>query len=372
MKFSDQVVNIDELIWLQLKRGGPVAAQMAAIIDAVEGENPHGDWKKFRKIPYNRLAPVRKWLTHRLEREPPIMAVSGLWFGLCYTHHGSKSLDLYLSASSRFSFTDFRWTVEPEYLPDARFARSDALWKIYQTAHRKKGGLKHQAEKPLGLCYAAFVVTRLLSDLPSALFLNGTQNVGVGIGFDSGERMHLGFLDADGFHLLSATGQGTRKTSARDDFWNLIAEVLTETGGDLEAFEESLEERLRRASGEEVLEFSDQFRRAVDDACTPELAGAARLLGLSSADAFLDFRRWLVFQGPRSYRQILQDVDLLGDYAPSSQPLEHWYSEFHPGLVYKEVSGLDLPDWGVKRVAPTTEDEQRFTFPRLEKRLRRK
>lgn len=175
-------VEIDacrKVIRSELAAGGKLSKQMTSVIDVVEKDHPHSDWEKFRRIPYDRLAQMRNWLTHRFSQEPPQTPVRGLWFELCHTRHGSKSADLSLSASTRFSKSDsaFRWTVDPEYQPDYCFARSDVLWKIYQTAHRRKNGLKQLAEKPLCFAYATFVVVRLMQEVDPQLLLN-TDDLG--------------------------------------------------------------------------------------------------------------------------------------------------------------------------------------------------
>ena len=187
-------VEIDayrKVIRSELQAGGKLSKQMKSVIGAVEKDQPHPDWEKFRRIPYDRLAPMRNWLTHRFSKEPPQTPVKGLWFGLCHTRHGGKSADLFLSASTRFSKSDsaLHWTIDPEYQPDYCFARSDALWKIYQAAHRKKGGLKQSAERPLCFAYAAFAVAQLMQELDPQLLLNGNRSAGVAVGFAPDEAI---------------------------------------------------------------------------------------------------------------------------------------------------------------------------------------
>lgn len=375
--------KLRNIIRSQLGAGGTISDQMRAVIEVLEKDHPHSDWEKFRKIPYDRLAPMKNWLRHRFSKEPPHTPVTGLWFGLCHTRHGSKSADLYLSASTRFSRDDlaFGWTIDPEYRPDYCFARSDALGKIYRGAHGKKGGLKQLAERPLCLAFSAFVIARLLSELDPQLFLNGNASAGVAVGFAAVDAILVGELTEDGFHLAdAATDNPTsrkrrQKLKDRNSFWNLIAEVIAATGGNLEAFERMLDDELSGHNATEIREFSSQFCELLNEACTWDVYGAATILGCDSEDSFLDFRRWIVFQGPRYFARILNDIDSLGSYDTESNPIEQWYSEYHPHHVYQNVTGRDLRNWNVLSFPVgsgrlQTDEQLASRYPMLWKRLR--
>jgi len=369
----------------QLANGGKISSQMGAVIDIAEKLHPHDDWAKFRKIPYDRIAPMRNWLTHRFSVEPPQTPVAGLWFGLCHTKHGSKSADLYLSASTRFSADDptFRWARDAEYQPDYCFARSQLLWKIYQYAHRKPGGLKETAERPLCIAYAAFVIARLMSELDPRMFLNHYESAGVAIGFERGEAMLLGELKKDGFLLAEDHGSWQRplqpvdeKLIDRDSFWSMISDAMAATHGNLDAFEKTLTKDLTQRTHQEIREFSRQFCELLEETCNWDVYGAATAIGCGSEDGFLDFRRWIVFQGRRQFVRILADPDYLGSYDRKSDPVEHWYSEFHPGEAYEKVTGRNLRNWKVSPFPaghnPYTTDKQiAKRFPKLWKRMRR-
>lgn len=383
---SCDMPEFTKTIRFQLAAGGKISVQMGAVIDIAEGSHVHNDWGKFRKIPYDRIAPMRNWLIHRLTVEPPQMPVAGLWFGLCHTKHGSKSADLYVAASSRFSADDpaFRWARDAEYQPDYCFARSDVLWKIYQHAHRKPGGLKETAERPLCIAYAAFVIGRLMSEVDPKVFLNHHKSVGVAVGFEDGEGMLLGTLNSDGFHLAADSGQrhrvlqpvGEKLLIDRDSFWTVISEAIATTRGNLDAFEKTLSRELMNRRHKEIREFSRHFCELLEESCNWDVYGAAIAIGCDSEDAFLDFRRWIVFQGRRQFIKILADPDYLGSYARNSDPVEHWYSEFHPGAVYEKVTGRYLRNWKVSpfptgRNPYLTEKQIAKRFPKLWKRMRR-
>jgi hypothetical protein len=369
---------------LQCEAGGKISAQMEAVIDSLEALHPHKDWAKFRTIPYDRIAPMRNWLNHRFAAEPPSTPVAGLWFGLCHTTHGSKSADLSVSASARFSADDpkFRWARDPEYQPDYRFARSQMLWKIYQYAHRNPGGLKQTAERPLCFAYSVFAIARLMSELEPRLFLNKFASAGVAVGFEQGEAMLLGELNRNGFRLANDKAIRQRLQPAdeklvdRDSFWKLISDAIAATRGNLDAFEKTLTRDLSKRTHEEIREFSRQFCELLEETCNWDVYGAATAIGCGSEDGFMDFRRWIVFQGRQQFTRILADPDYLGTYDRDSDPVEHWYSEFHPGEVYSKVTGRNLRSWKVSLFPAgenpyPTEGQIAKRFPKLWNRMRR-
>ncbi|QDU61112.1 hypothetical protein Pan216_19660 [Planctomycetes bacterium Pan216] len=367
------------LVASQLGTKGKIAAKMGAVIDELEKDHPHADWAKFRKLPYDRIAPMKKWLTHRFTEEPPTIPVKGLWFGLCHTKHGSKSADLYLSASSRFGGHDpaFRWARDAEYHPDDCYARSDALWKIYQAAHRKKGRLKETAERPLCFAYACLVMVKLLAELAEPrLLLGSSDSVGVAAGYTIGEALLLGRLSQEGFELTSDEARKLAESTlepepitGRDSFWNLIAELIEETGT-LEDFEKRLEDELSRRPPEEAQAFARESRARLEETCNWDLYAAATNIGCVSEDAFLSFRRWTIYQGPRQYARIVRDPDYLGEYDPTAEPLEHWYSDYSPLHYLGSDEERSLSPFPKGESPYGSDQELAARFPKLWKRLR--
>lgn len=162
----------------------------------------------------------------------------------------------------------------------------------------------------------------------------------------------------------------------RSEFWQLIDDLIIKTSGDLDLFEERLDDHLSSRSGEEILDFATHFAQLLADTCTSDIHGAALIIGCgNSEDGFLDFRRWIVLQGRSSFEQIMRDPDWLGDYAPQSDPIDHWYSEYDPMFVYEKVTGAILPDLPFE-VFPSggpeyqSDGELAQRFPKLWRRLR--
>jgi hypothetical protein len=77
-----------------LHSSAPVAGRMAAVIAVCERSVPHPDWAGLRKLPYNRLAPMRTWLRRpfeEVEEELPAVPLAGLWLGLHNPRRGGKT-----------------------------------------------------------------------------------------------------------------------------------------------------------------------------------------------------------------------------------------------------------------------------------------
>jgi len=130
----------------------------------------------------------------------------------------------------------------------------------------------------------------------------------------------------------------------RNEFWILIDRLISETSGDLGRFEEALDAHLRSLESTEIQKFSDHFAELQNAANTPAVLEAAFIIGCgASNDGFMDFRRWIVFQGKAAYERIVANPDFLGHYSPDSDPMENWYSEYDPSLAYEEVTGEDPP-----------------------------
>jgi hypothetical protein len=164
----------------------------------------------------------------------------------------------------------------------------------------------------------------------------------VAIGFEEGEAILLGELTDDGFRLDEGPGCARRgkrpareKLTDRDTFWNLIAELMVHTRGDLNAFEQALDAELAGRAPAEIRAFAGELAALLQETCTWDVYGAATIIGCNSEDSFLDFRRWIVFQGPRQFVRIIGDPDCLGTFDPASNPIEQWYSEYHPTWVYQ-------------------------------------
>jgi hypothetical protein len=190
----------------ELARCRPIAVSMADLIDECEASCPHPDWDRLRALPYADLDPLAAWLQRPFREEPSIRTLRGLWFGLFNPIYDDKPVaDLYVSGSVRFSPKHVEWAVDPDWWPAARYARSAVLADIYRIAQRPGSSgvewetrLGNDAEYPLCLGYAAFAVRELLGRVKPSLLLGDSPWLGVGVGFDSGDGIHLGKLGPSG------------------------------------------------------------------------------------------------------------------------------------------------------------------------------
>jgi hypothetical protein len=184
----------------ELAANREVTVSMNSIIDRCENAFPHDDWKDLRQLAYGDLGSLPAWIEKPFRMEPPPEPLRGLWFGLFNPYEGATPVaDMYVCGSKRFEpdEDDCDWATGPEWWPRNRYAKSKRLAAIYRVAYRA-GGLANNAEYPLCLGYAAFVVRDLLNRIDPKLVLDSVGTVGVAVGFDSGDFLLLGRFTHDG------------------------------------------------------------------------------------------------------------------------------------------------------------------------------
>jgi hypothetical protein len=177
---------------------------MLAVIDLCEQRVPHPDWDKFRQIPYDEQDELQEWLETVFTEEPPDFVLAGLWFGIFQaTSEGKTFADMYVSGTSEYSDDepDMDWASDPDYIPECCDADSQTLNDIYRIAYRSKDGLRNEAEYALCLAYGAFVVKRILSGINPELIVTDNPQVGVAVGFDSGDYIRVGYITPNGLHI---------------------------------------------------------------------------------------------------------------------------------------------------------------------------
>jgi hypothetical protein len=194
----------------------PVAEAMADLITQCEVAHPHPDWAKLRPLPYGDVEDLEVWLNFLFEEQPPDFPLKGLWFGLCNPVRGKGNAvaDLRVSGAKAYDPTDCEWAVNAPWQPGACYAESDVLADIYRIAYRRgaseeerKGRLGNNAEYPLCLGYAAFALREVFADsLSPEPILGESDSVGVMVGFDSGDFLHVGTLTESGFDTEGEAG----------------------------------------------------------------------------------------------------------------------------------------------------------------------
>ena len=177
---------------------------MDRIIAECAKGHPHDDWKKLNDLPYDDLDDLREWIEKPFRKEPSKKKLTGLWFGLFNPVYSSKPVaDMYVCGSTRFDpSTDGSWAVDPDWMPESRYAHSAVLAKLYKIAYRKEG-LGNDAEYPLCLGYGGLAVRDLLRYTDPSVILGRSPSLGIAVGFDSRDSVLVGKLNKSGLVGLS-------------------------------------------------------------------------------------------------------------------------------------------------------------------------
>ncbi len=176
------------------------------IINLCKIEDGHKDWEQFLNIDYEKdKGRMELWLKSVLKNEPIKKEVNGLWFGLfnpVIVHPSGKevpSCDLYISGNANFEKESSEWAVSPTYFPVKRYAESKILDTIYQKAYHRKDGLRVKAEYALCLAYSSFLIKELIFYVPRLHLLKHKEEIGLMVGFDSGDFIFIGMISNAGF-----------------------------------------------------------------------------------------------------------------------------------------------------------------------------
>ena len=176
---------------------------MDEVISYCEKEYPHDDWKKIRKINFEKdKTRIEHWLKSVLKNEPISKDVNGLWFGIynpVYEYAGDKetSCDFYICGNPDFDKNEIGWACSPKYFPVKRYSNSKILDSIYKKAYSGKNGLGNLAEYPLCLAYTAFIIKELIRYIPKSHFLKFQDEIGILVGFDSGDFLYIGSISKE-------------------------------------------------------------------------------------------------------------------------------------------------------------------------------
>ena len=162
----------------------------------------------------------------------------------------------------------------------------------------------------------------------------------------------------------------------REDFWQLVDNLVATTNGLCE-FQEKLHAHLKSLSADEIEDFARHYAQLQNDANTTGVLEAAYIIGCgASNDGFIDFRRWIVFQGKSHFESIVADPDYLGTYDPNSDPIEQWYCEYHPMWANEEVGRDRLQHFEVATYPNASSDSDKperleMRYPKLWKRIQK-
>ncbi|HVU87017.1 MAG TPA: hypothetical protein VHD36_06835 [Pirellulales bacterium] len=177
---------------------------MCEVIDICSRDVPHADWSRFSELDYNGdVAALRSWIPRVFKNRPAPFSIQGLWIGLCNPCKGDMVwADMYVGAVSQYVPEDpelgWLWTGQRHY-PKEAFADSSSLRAIYEIAYGTDFGLGNDAEWPLCLAFGALAARSLLRDQTTRLVDPTAPQIGVVVGFDSGDMLKLGELTSTGF-----------------------------------------------------------------------------------------------------------------------------------------------------------------------------
>jgi len=132
----------------------------------------------------------------------PAKKVNGLWFGLVLMGQTDNiedaSLTPYICGSEKFNPRDVDWPCSPAWLPDDRFVPNEPM------AFLSGLGKKHKQRQwyievcliePLHRLYVAHFARAC----PPYILLGKSKSRGIGCGFDEGDLLTIGTVDAKGF-----------------------------------------------------------------------------------------------------------------------------------------------------------------------------
>jgi hypothetical protein len=151
---------------------------------------------------------LTRWLPRVLRAEPPQVRVSGLWFGLFNPtdEHGRAMADVYVFGSRRYDRHDHKleWIFGCEYKPTIGEAHSSVLRSIYEIAYASEGGLGNDAEWSLAMAFSVVAIRAAVAAIDVTSIPELAEEVGIAVGFDSGDLLRIGELTPRGFVTIPA------------------------------------------------------------------------------------------------------------------------------------------------------------------------
>jgi hypothetical protein len=94
---------------------------MDRVIARCSKGRPHEDWARLGALSYDKLNPMRRWITTPFRVEPSPVKLAGLWFGIFNPYYHDKLVaDIYVCGATRFEANDREWAVRPKWWPDDR------------------------------------------------------------------------------------------------------------------------------------------------------------------------------------------------------------------------------------------------------------
>lgn len=162
-------------------------------------------WDVFRGLQFEEdVEQLTAWLGEVLSTEPPDEHIKAFWFGLFnpIAADGRATCGLYVSGSMEFDPDDTSgdWACwdDESYLPEGRYAKSNVLHTVYRMTEKTEWSRVGESVVCLG--YAGLAVREICKRVPPDLLRGGRDSRAVVVGFDWGDFVLLGSIEADGWH----------------------------------------------------------------------------------------------------------------------------------------------------------------------------
>jgi hypothetical protein len=137
----------------------------------------------------------------------------------------------------------------------------------------------------------------------------------------------------------------------KEKFWDIIETTNQQSQGDQEKYCELLKQKLEALSLDEIVEFNNYFKTYHLFAYRRKLWGAAMIIKhFCSAEAFHNFRNWLISNGRTIYKDGLYAPDKLADIVDEGMKCEFKDLDCVAEEVYQQRTGKKIPQWENKKV----------------------
>jgi hypothetical protein len=178
---------------------------MAKMLDWGETVIPHQSWKALKALDLsNDVSRVAPWIRQVTDLSPAPFPVKGIYFGLgeFADSAGVEYADLYFGLMGQCDLSDkacgWLWD-DPRHYPDGAYLESTSLRAAGRVCYEdEENGLSTPGQEIFCLSFAALLLRHGLSSQIYAYF-NTNSPIAVVTGFDSGDLIRLGLLEANGF-----------------------------------------------------------------------------------------------------------------------------------------------------------------------------
>jgi hypothetical protein len=216
------MIGSDEIVRL-VRDGVDVADGVASLLARRQPQRATAAWRKLSAIDIRKdVKELERWYEALLRNEAPPETMNVLWFGLFDAlKRGRVVPTLYAAGSDDFDPEDpeLEWIgvgEEQSWYPGGRYAQSRFLAALYAAVGEKGFDV--------ALGYGAWVAHHLCRTMPPRLLLGQADWRAVGVGFDDGEALALGFVTKAG-HTWQTPAGARRRPGRRRNADELVGVV---------------------------------------------------------------------------------------------------------------------------------------------------